>query len=72
MAYAINVRVPVKGYLPEELKAPGKVFINVCAYSSKMIAPGSDVILSENCKEAHVYSISKTKRPPSSFDFNLG
>lgn len=70
--YAINLRIPVGHYMPDELRNRGKLFINIGAISSIPYEKGQRVYLSENFKEAEVIGYCQTSRSPESFDFNLG
>lgn len=72
MSYAINLRIPISAYVPEELRErAGRVYVNVSAFSTTKRERGNHVILSENCRNAEVLDSIRTGRAPSSFFFNL-
>lgn len=70
MSYAVNLRIPVRNYIPEDIReCAGRAFVNVSAYSYTKPLIGSVVLLAENCRDAEVYSVTGTSRDPSSFKF---
>lgn len=68
--YVVNLRIPVRQYLPVDLQEKaGRAFVNVAALSPRRRTRGERVILSENCRDAEVVECGVTAR--RDFDFLL-
>jgi len=71
MNYAISLRFPVTRTFPSEVEIPGRLYINVSAFSSEGCFPGSRVLVKGVSVPGEVLQSMPTRKGRDDFKYEV-